>query len=1218
MPNEPSSTSNRSLPNDTIDSLAAGRSALKAIGESATEQWHRIQKHPVSRLADGIGLFLIVLVAAAIVGATTYWLTDRSLFLTILAAIVGGLLSAIIAFLSLRPIFGSVAKSLFPRLDELSLVANEQFQQTLEICNAECKAELEEIRIAFQKHAATENSRYASETDAIRNSFEQAKSRLVSQERSRRVDAAQTRVATLEQSNSSLFSQHESLVETHRHRRAKIEKEFEEQFDRQSDFMKSRLIAATTRTRDGRNSLQKVIDRLHDFDSRVFPDWNQLETKINLSQGSTALDRANSSAVLPLGSIDLTQLLHPADSLNPSSITTSNSSDSNSSDSNSSDSNSSDSNSSDSNSSESHSSKETASAISDGNATPDLGDSSNLLPLHFHWIEHGSLVVHHDRSTQATANAFGRNLILRALTTLPAGQLQMTIVDPDGLGRDFSWLMSLADADPSLVNHRVWTQSSHIQEQLAKLSHQTEDIIQQCLRDRFRDLREYNAAAGAMAEPFRLVVWSGFPIGLDEQSWRHLSALISSGARCGVAVLLLRDESQTNENTLSGNTDLSRIDDTGLHVDLRKKSLNSGDESWPHVLGKPWQQFPLRIATPPSESLQSQLLEIAAEDALDAGRIEVPFSAIQPAPDNFHSQSTADAFVVPLGQSGVGRIHKLRLGKGTAQHSLIAGKTGSGKSSLLHTLITSSVLAYSPEELRLVLLDFKKGVEFQIYAEMKLPHADVIGIESQREFGLSTLEYLDRLMQRRGEMFRAEGVQDIAAWRAKCPDRPMPRVLTVIDEFQELFVEDDNLGQHASMLLDRIVRQGRSFGMHIVLASQTLGGAYSLPRTTLAQMAVRIALQCEGADAMLILSEDNLAAERLRHSGQAIYNDAGGRIEGNQPFQVAYVTQDTQRQLLHSFAGLQYGKDSSNDLLTEQVVFAGHHAAKWDSNLVELAIAGREVSTSPMILLGESVSIDPAVTFHLDRTSGKNILLVGSDERAMADALAAIVASIRRGQSEPNGQSPHSTDESTPSSQLPALLFLDGSRTDETNLQRLPELVKTLYSENAVVGPRNFEGALGELHRELNRRLQAESEESNFPTRALVISGLARFRELRKSDEFGFGENDSEAPSPDAMLQSILKDGPAVGIHIVCLADSMNTLNRWFNRQLLLDFEIRILSQMSANDSNHLIDSPAASRLGTNIALLSDDSSGRMTKFRPFRFSVFDDLCQWAVSSPKK
>ena len=62
--------------------------------------------------------------------------------------------------------------------------------------------------------------------------------------------------------------------------------------------------------------------------------------------------------------------------------------------------------------------------------------------------------------------------------------------------------------------------------------------------------------------------------------------------------------------------------------------------------------------------------------------------------------------------------------------------------------------------------------------------------------------------------------------------------------------------------------------MHVLLGSQTLGGSYSLPRATMGQMAVRVALQCNEADSSLILSEDNTAARLLTRPGEAIYNDA--------------------------------------------------------------------------------------------------------------------------------------------------------------------------------------------------------------------------------------------------------------------------------------------------------------------------------------------------------
>src|SRR5262249_43620916 len=160
-------------------------------------------------------------------------------------------------------------------------------------------------------------------------------------------------------------------------------------------------------------------------------------------------------------------------------------------------------------------------------------------------------------------------------------------------------------------------------------------------------------------------------------------------------------------------------------------------------------------------------------------------------------------------------------GQGTAQHVLVAGKTGSGKSTLMHALITNAALFYSPEELELYLIDFKKGVEFRTYAAHELPHARVVAIESEREFGLSVVQRLDAELRVRGERFREVGAQDLASYR-NLTGKKLPRILLLVDEFQEFFTDDDKIAQDCSQLLDRLVRQGRAFGLHALLGSQTL------------------------------------------------------------------------------------------------------------------------------------------------------------------------------------------------------------------------------------------------------------------------------------------------------------------------------------------------------------------------------------------------------------
>ncbi len=117
-----------------------------------------------------------------------------------------------------------------------------------------------------------------------------------------------------------------------------------------------------------------------------------------------------------------------------------------------------------------------------------------------------------------------------------------------------------------------------------------------------------------------------------------------------------------------------------------------------------------------------------------------------------------------------------------------------------------------------------------------------------------------------------------------------------------------------------------------------------------------------------------------------------------------------------------------------------------------------------------------------------------------------------------------------------------------------------------------------------------------------MIYDLQRFRDLRKADDdFGYSRYDEDKPVPPAKLfGDILREGPPVGVHTMVWCDSVNNLNRTFDRQGTKEFENRILFQMSSNDSSTLIDMPAASKLGENRALYYSEEENRIEKFRPY------------------
>ncbi len=809
--------------------------------------------------------------------------------------------------------------------------------------------------------------------------------------------------------------------------------------------------------------------------------------------------------------------------------------------------------------------------------------------------------------------------MLRMLTAMPPGKVRFTILDPVGLGENFASFMHLADFDEHLIASRIWTDGRQIEEQLTRLTAHMETVLQKYLRNEFATIHEYNAQAGEVAEPFQVLVVANFPTNFSESAARKLVSIATSGPRCGVYTLIMVDRKQK----MPANFDLNDLAAGAVHLDWQPRD---GRFRWRYPA---FEHLPLALDRPPSAERFNDVVRAAGRAAKDSMKVEVPFEQVAPAENDYWSGDSGKELVVPIGRAGARRLQPVRLGKGTSQHLLVCGKTGSGKSTFLHALITNTALHYSPDEVEFYLIDFKKGVEFKTYATHRLPHARVIAIESEREFGLSVLERLDAELRRRGDLFRAAGVQDLPDYRAKLvgaasraapeaaqgPSRQegptaMPRILLVIDEFQELFVEDDKLAQDAALLLDRLVRQGRAFGIHVLLGSQTLSGAYSLARSTMGQMAVRVALQCSEADANLILSDErNMAARFLSRPGEAIYNDQNGLVAGNHPFQVVWLPESKRIEYLRQIAAKssEPGRPRPRPVSQETIVFEGDQPADPIDNLHLRAVLNRSGSPLPApgspqkAWLGAAVAIKEPTAATFARHAGSNLLVVGAWEESALGVLANAVIALAA--QNPPSEPLRTRDDAfpTPRSPLPAPRFfiLDGTRPESPEAGTWQRIADALPHNIDVAGPRDTARVIGEVAAELSRR-EAAGEEDAPPVYLVAFNG-GRFRELRRNeDDFNFSMDRDKPPSPDKQWAEILRNGPAWGIHTLLWCDSYNNVSRLLDRMALREFDMRVAFQMSAADSSSLLDTPAAAKLRQHRGLFASEDLGTLEKFRPY------------------
>ncbi len=238
----------------------------------------------------------------------------------------------------------------------------------------------------------------------------------------------------------------------------------------------------------------------------------------------------------------------------------------------------------------------------------------------------------------------------------------------------------------------------------------------------------------------------------------------------------------------------------------------------------------------------------------------------------FWTKSSQSSVSVPVGWDINHKEVCFEIG-GAQNHTLICGRSGSGKSNFLHVLIQNLAFYYVPNEVQLFLLDYKEGVEFNAYAkDAILEHARLVSVASSVGFGVSFLSWLDKETKKRGELFKQFNVKDLSDYRKH---GEMPRLIVVIDEFQVLFSDSTSKEkERVERYLNTILKKGRSYGVHLILATQAMHDS-GINKSLMAQIANRIALPMDAEDSDSILSDDDVACE-LTPPTEGIFNNNGG------------------------------------------------------------------------------------------------------------------------------------------------------------------------------------------------------------------------------------------------------------------------------------------------------------------------------------------------------
>ena len=498
-----------------------------------------------------------------------------------------------------------------------------------------------------------------------------------------------------------------------------------------------------------------------------------------------------------------------------------------------------------------------------------VADQLRLRGGHLDFIGRSHIWI--DDYDRADSVQFAQFAIANALAHTAPGQLEVLVFD-DALRGIAAPFQEVNSGGEKILRHINDLQELN---ETIKYLHEHVRSVLNVIQGRTESLLDFRQQLSPKVEGFKLVVLSTIYHLLSDEIRDKLTVLLKAGPAAGVTFLIHSMKLKVNEEIL----DLTQLCD----VDER---MVYGDDG--AVRG----QFDPQSA----DDLISVSRHVAS--ALANAQVEpVAFSDVQPL-DAPWSQSSRDGISFAVGTYGMSTI-EVTLGDELNQrhNALITGAVGQGKSNLISVVVHSLCQRYSPSEVEFYMLDFKEGVTLQAFAPDPhtgsfLPHARVLGLDADREYGVNVLRHLFAIYRQRMATFKAAGVQNIRQYRLADPEAVMPRIVVVIDEFQMLFADQDTVATTASDLIIKGARLFRACGIHFILASQTIGSGGMLGGTTgqalFAQIPVRLALKNSLAESHATLGLKNDAASHIR-SREAIVNLDYGELSSNRKTTIAYA-----------------------------------------------------------------------------------------------------------------------------------------------------------------------------------------------------------------------------------------------------------------------------------------------------------------------------------------
>lgn len=335
-------------------------------------------------------------------------------------------------------------------------------------------------------------------------------------------------------------------------------------------------------------------------------------------------------------------------------------------------------------------------------------------------------------------------------------------------------------------------------------------------------------------------------------------------------------------------------------------------------------------------------------------------------------------------------------------HCLVAGASGAGKSVFLDDMICSVLHKYSPEEVQIILLDFKVVTAAHYSGQYQAPHFYILSGTKDGAYALSIFEELLRMQSERQKIFKSlnMGIDKISDYNKLYKKGSLPanyeymtRVLIVFDEYQAMYKGvPQKISDQITVRISQLASEARACGMHMLFCSQTTNAA--LPKDAMEQFKMRAALRC-GKDVSNSIIGNDEAAE-LRGKGWVILNNSSGEKRLNKRVNVPYIPSED---LGNKLIALRKRGFEEKQFRYECEFFDEEESISEERLNYHLNRFPRLKASQGAVILGDRLDFsrkNEPIALQLNEDDGNNIVVVGSDTNQNAMIIKNILKQLKQ------------------------------------------------------------------------------------------------------------------------------------------------------------------------------------------------------------------------------